>query len=249
MLFSFLTLAYLGLVFTLTFPSSLPFYYPKLHALYFVDAVPPPAQQQKHTIFLHLYLFTWILLVLSTLGITKLHPGVGSGYLITSWNLCVGVGCLFAAIEGLVLSSLWSKSGIHAEEREERYEELEGEESGGARPHRPHTPRHVTEDPNADENTPLIYRQHTRHDGHLLPPRRHLSGEEEEGGGVGTLATWWWIPQFLVSVPIPITLLAHVTMLVLDAMPQTLADGASASSGMPLYFSSVLMKLIHVLGL
>ncbi|KDR69787.1 hypothetical protein GALMADRAFT_160277 [Galerina marginata CBS 339.88] len=207
-LFSFLTLAYLALVFTLTLPSSLPFYHPK-H-----DPAPNhwllrPAQQQKHTIFFHLYFFTWVLLVLSTVGITQLHPGLGSGYLVSAWNACVGVGCVIGAIEGLVTSPYWKVR--------EEYDELEGDEGDEDRglPHRSH--RHVED---ADESTPLILRENeAAHPRHLA----HVPGEE--GGG---LATWWWIPQFLVSVPFPVILLGHVTMLVLDGMSQTLADGASA---------------------
>ena len=65
-LLSFLSLTHLSLNFVLKFPTSLPFYSSK-----FISMAP---SQDKHVTFLHLYLFTWILLVLSTVGITSLKP-------------------------------------------------------------------------------------------------------------------------------------------------------------------------------
>jgi hypothetical protein len=55
--------------------------------------------------------------VLATLGITRLNPGLGSGYLISIWSACVDVGCLLAVLEGLVSSTARRTDG---------YTELEG---------------------------------------------------------------------------------------------------------------------------
>ena len=179
-----------------------------------------PAVQQKHTIFFHLYTFSWILLVLATLGITQLHPGLGGGYLVSIWSACIGVACILSSFEGLVSSPAWKV--------EEEVEDLEGEEESADR-RRSHL---HPEDPS--ETTPLIWRGqesgHHNHHHHQI----HVHDEEVEGGG---LRTWWWIPQFLVSVPVPIILLGHVTMLLLDAVPQTLSDGASAWGGMYFFTS------------
>lgn len=212
-----MTLAYLALVFILTFPSSLPFYHAKgnhnpSHFLL------KPAQQQKHTIFLHLYTFTWILLVLATLGITKLDPGLGGGYLISAWNFCVGSSLIIGVIEGLVTSAAWKG---HDED-----EELPGEEVEGDLPRRSH--RHVED---ADESTPLLWRENEGGDSSGQVQHQHAQPKAEEEGGAGTLASWWWIPQFLISVPFPVILWGHVTMLLLDAVPQTMTDGASPWSG------------------
>ncbi|KAF9535034.1 hypothetical protein CPB83DRAFT_888966 [Crepidotus variabilis] len=227
-LFSFASLAYLVLTVVLTFPSSVPFYHPKFKLLLFTDAVPPPAQQQKLVIFIHLYIFTWALLVVSTFGITKLKPGVGSGYLISVWNVSAGVGCFLAVIEAIILTSLWKPSASSAAGGPS-YEELPGEDSSRHLPRRQNsfqdTERHLED---LDERTPLIYRNHQSHeDGTLHPSRGHIAADKEEGGSVGTLATWWWIPQFLLSVPIPVMLFAHVTMVIVDGTAQTLSDGPS----------------------
>ncbi|KAF8161606.1 hypothetical protein B0H34DRAFT_796365 [Crassisporium funariophilum] len=221
-LFSFFTLAYLSLTFTLTLPSSLPFFAPELHHL----ATP---LQDKHTVFLHLYFFTWILLVLSTLGITRLKPGVGSGYLMSAWNLCAALGCVLAAVERMFLFVRGrgkrarrrvrdddADSGSDSDEEEDEVED-------------DHDPHYQA---NSSETTPLI---------HQTRSRAVKQGNEDE-----SLATWWWIPQFLVSVPLPVILMSHVTTLLLDAMPQTLADGSPASS---VYTLTSILSLLTVLPL
>jgi hypothetical protein len=155
-----------------------------------------------------------MLLVLATLGITRLKPGLGGGYLISIWSLCAGVGCLLVGIEALGSPSTGRSNG---------YEELEGGvEREGSIPHRSH--RHV-EDADANETTPLISREGEGH----TPRGGDVHGKVE--GDFEPLSTWWWIPQFLLSVPIPIILFGHVTVLLLDSMPQTLADGGSPWNG------------------
>jgi len=125
----------------------------------------------------------------------------------------VGVGCLLVLIEALVSPSSW---------RSNEYEELEGDVEGeGSIPRRSLRQVEVAQ---ADERTPLILRE----------DEAHMRGVDVHGkaeGDVEPLSTWWWIPQFLVSVPIPIILFGHVTMLLLDSMPQTLSDGASPWNG------------------
>jgi hypothetical protein len=129
-LFSIWSLGYLVLLYTLTIPSSLPFYHSK------ETPMPSDSLLQKHTTFFHLYAFTWMLLVLATLGITCLNPGLGGGYLISIWSLCAGVGCLLVGIEALLSPSTRRSNG---------YE-------GG-----------VEENAHADETTPLISREDEDH--------------------------------------------------------------------------------------
>lgn len=222
MLFAFLSLSYLVLTFVLTLPSSLPFY----HSKYWFQPSPAaiqPAQQQKYSIFVNLYIFTWILLVFSTLGITKLRPGVGGGYLFSAWNICVAVACILLAVESIVFTSLGYESPKVIDEDGRQHEDL----LESNRPGHDHSHRHGAD---SDERTPLLARDNAAgYDTSLLPSSKDLSGGED--GGAGTLATWCWIPQFLVSVPLPVTLFAHVTMIVLDGMAQTLADGPSPWTG------------------
>jgi hypothetical protein len=209
-------------MFVLTFPSSLPFSFPKYQVLVSV-ATQPPAQRQKHTIFLHLYISTWILLVFSTVGITQFRPPVGGGYLFTTWNIAVAIACMLVSVESVVLTSLGFKPPTVAGLDTELHNQ--SDEGSITRP------RRSLGWPD-DERTPLIPRDSAErrgHEGNLLPSLQDLSGEEDEKEA--SLATWWWIPQFLVSVPVPIILFAHVTTIVLDGMVQTLADGSSPWDG------------------
>jgi len=41
----------------------------------------------------------------------------------------------------------------------------------------------------------------------------------------------WWIAQMILSVPIPALLVYELVVLLLGALPQTLIDGSSASTG------------------
>jgi membrane protease PFF1-like protein len=162
--------------------------------------------QDKHVTFLHLYLLTWILLVLSSLGITFLKPGLSGGYLMSAWNSCVGLAFVMSGVADVVAAG-------HGERRvvdNETYEELEGE----------HTNERDGEHPEPDESTPLI-----PYTAQSSSSNRQRLGEDK-GETEKLTETWWWILQFIISVPLPVILFAHVTMLFLDAMSQTLSDGA-----------------------
>ncbi|KAF9476651.1 hypothetical protein BDN70DRAFT_995500 [Pholiota conissans] len=218
-LFSFSSLVYLVLVNVLTLPSSLPFFHPKSSPAPSTSHL-RPAQQQKQTLFFHLYAFTWILLLLGTLGITLVHPGIGGGYLVSAWNACVGIACALTVLEGLFTSAKDKKTT--EEDDGDEYDELTlNEGDSGA-------PRGRRED--ADESTPLIWREQQQHravgssrTGHHFGAR----GEEAVGKDGGGLATCWWIAQFLVSVPVPVILFGQIATLLLDSVPQTLADGGA----------------------
>ncbi len=108
-------------------------------------------EQQKQTVLVQTYIFTWILLVYATAAASK--TGMGGFYLITMWNVVVFLACCIGGAEGMV-----GAQGTHpvvvilqqptpAEERTDNFEEV-------------------------DENTPLIPR--TRHDVTIL-------GGEETG--------------------------------------------------------------------
>ena len=174
--------------------------------------------QDKHVTFLHLYLFTWILLVLSTVGITFLKPGLGGGYLISAWNTCVGLAFIRSYVAEVITAGRERRVDI------ESYEELEGE----------NTNERDGGHPEPDESTPLIpYSAQSSLD-------QQRPGRDK--GEVESLAeTWWWIPQFIISVPLPVILFAQVTMLVLDAMSQTLSDGSPVviSQSIPLVINSL----------
>ena len=160
--------------------------------------------QDKHVTFLHLYLFTWVLLVLSTVGITSLKPGLGGGYLMSAWNTCVGLAFVMEGVADVIAAGHEERPVVD----NETYEELEGENAN----------ERDGEHPEPDESTPLIQY-----------PAQSSSNPRlgKDKGETESLAeTWLWIPQFIVSVPLPAILFAQVTMLLLDAMPQTLSDGS-----------------------
>lgn len=166
-------------------------------------------QEHKQATFLHLYILTWILLVCATVGITRVNPGVAGGYLITIWNGLLLVACALCVLEGLTTR----------QESADRWGALPAGGDDGELPRRSH--RHVEDaGADADERTPLIF--HGAQEGG--PPE--VSEDSHE-----SLGTWWWLPQFLVSVPIPVILWAQVVMLLLDAMPQSLADGGKPLGG------------------
>lgn len=206
-LFSFISAAYLALVYTITFPTWVPFYHSKY--------APAPAgslntmQEHKQATFLHLYIFTWILLVFGTVGITRVNPGVAGGYLITIWNGLLLIACALCVLEGLTT-------------RQDSVDGADEHRAGiddGELPRRSH--RHVEDaGVDADERTPLIW--HGANEGRAP----EAADDVHE-----SLGTWWWLPQFLVSVPIPVILWAQVVMLLLDAMPQSLADGGKPLGG------------------
>lgn len=81
----------------------------------------------------------------------------------------------------------------------------------------------------SNERTPLL-----ANDGHAI-----RKSEISEDYGLGL-----WIFEFLFSVPIPVILLTQMTVMLLNALNQTLADGSPAST---VYLSvSVLSTLIFV---
>lgn len=125
---------------------------------------------------------------------------------MSAWNTCVGLAFVIAGVADVVAAG-------HEERRvvdHGTYEELEGENAnerdGGH--------------PEPDESTPLI-----QYPGQSSSNRQRLGRDKDEEENLAE--TWWWIPQFIISVPLPVILFAQVTMLLLDAMSQTLSDGSS----------------------
>lgn len=122
---------------------------------------------------------------------------------MSAWNTCVGLAFVMAGVAEVVAAG---RERLVVDN--ESYDELEGEIAN----------ERDEELPEPDESTPLIHY-----------PAQSSSNQRlgRDKGEVENLAeTWWWIPQFIISVPLPVILFAQVTMLVLDAMSQTLSDGA-----------------------
>ncbi|KAG9221368.1 hypothetical protein CCMSSC00406_0009945 [Pleurotus cornucopiae] len=175
-------------------------------------------EQQKHTVLLQIYILTWLLLALSTVAIKT--ADIGGVYVITIWNSLAWLGCILSGLEEILGARGTTVWEIHAEEAERtrlvrgvRYDAIpqneEREGHGEA--------QEVETEPT--EITPLVAQQRAR--------SRTPHGDDfksEEHGAVG-----WWILQFLAVVPLPVILFSHIGIILLGALPQTLADGSSAT--------------------
>lgn len=82
----------------------------------------------------------------------------------------------------------------------------------------------------ATERTPLTRDQDNEHNGSqgLYGDEREMRRElgEKEGDTTG-----WWLFQFVLAVPAPLIMAAHIANMLLDATSQTLADGNSKAVG------------------
>jgi hypothetical protein len=161
-----------------------------------------PAESSKHITLLQTYSLTWILLVL-TLFIPE--AGVHDNYLINIWNTVLFLGCIVSCLEVM----FGAEGTFFRYRRAQDVNGLTGEETAIT------TSNHDA----PTENTPLIPR---------IPVRSVVRAASEDQGG----AIAWWLLQLLIVVPIPVALLAHVGVLLLSAMAQTLTDGGNPDGGM-----------------
>jgi len=62
-----------------------------------------------------------------------------------------------------------------------------------------------------------------------------LDSRQQAGKPVGTQhgEMLWWLVELLVVVPVPLILMAHIGVLMVTAMNQTITDGGSPSNGKP----------------
>lgn len=180
-------------------------------------------EQQKHTVLLQIYILTWLLLALSTVAIKT--ADIGGVYVVTIWNSLAWLGCILSGLEEILGARGTTVWEIHAEETERthlvrgiRYDAIPQNEHEGQ-----DEIQEVETEPTAI--TPLVAQQRAR--------SRTPHGNDfksEESGAIG-----WWILQFLAVVPLPVILFSHIGIILLGALPQTLADGSSATVGKRLF--------------
>ncbi|TFK39821.1 hypothetical protein BDQ12DRAFT_681281 [Crucibulum laeve] len=212
-LLSDLCLAYLSLVLILRLPISAPRGF----------SLP---EQQKQTVLIQLYTFTWALLLLSTIAISKAN--IGGLYFISVWNALVFVACVLGCVEDMfkahgTQSELANRPRVRFGAPPQRVEAEEEEEE-----------EEPSEEAEATEHTPLIQQ-------HQQPGPSLRRSEKEESGAIG-----WWILQLLIIVPAPVILVSQIGNLLMDAMAQTLADGSSAVT---VYAAASLIAFLLVLPL
>ena len=170
-------------------------------------------EQQKLSILLQLYGFTWVLLVVSTVVLRSAE--IGSTYFVTAWNVCALLGCAVGLVEAAtnapgfeVETEVDSDGHIYVEGT--RYQAINTEDDANE-----HQSSSRLEDPEPTETTPLVSREHSRP---ATPP------PDEGQGAIG-----WWILQLLLVVPFPVILVFHISVMLLGSMSQTLTDGNSAA--------------------
>ncbi|KAI3619598.1 peptidase family m28 family [Moniliophthora roreri] len=196
----------------------------------FVVNVPLPAKMTGNTqhlspsplpLLLHTYFLTYVLLIVSTVGISKLH--ISGSYFITAWNLLIWVACVFGVIfgkGGLVFSGKQTFV-ISEEDLNEESDELRSASAGLSEDRQGQAPE---ENVNATERTPLLSRSDSTSS--HTPPKSIEPDTQVHATELQT--TYTWLPLILIVLPLPLVLLSQITIILVGALPQTLADGNSA---------------------
>ncbi|EKM53681.1 uncharacterized protein PHACADRAFT_125584 [Phanerochaete carnosa HHB-10118-sp] len=209
----------------------------------FIKIWPSPPSSQKFAILLEIYVLSWIFLVIGTVGVNNLH--IGGVYLITTWNLCSWLAATLALAEAVVRAKWPSKHGSRADfDVVDESERVPQDQSTGHRfvrgiryeaPERAENGedgRDVEPEETAPtEITPLMQQQRQ----HSTDGREYIIGIDNEPLRVDDAGKrediyeeyGWWILQMLALIPLPSTLLSQVTLILLHALRNTLADGSS----------------------
>lgn len=211
MLLSFLALSYLSLAFPLQI----------LHR-----AFPTPPSSQKLAILLEFYLLTWLLLLISTVAIQKLH--IGGVYWVALWNIGAWIAADVALLESIKREK---KDDAHIRNGGLRLSLDENEEDvneDGRRLVRGIGYEAPTNGADANEGvevetepteiTPLL---HQRIEGQVQVQSADI--DDEEHG--------WWILQMFAVMPLSTLLIFRVTLLLVNCLNHTLVDGSSPNTG------------------
>ncbi|KAL0065822.1 hypothetical protein AAF712_007125 [Marasmius tenuissimus] len=178
-------------------------------------------------LLLHTYLLTYILLIVSTVAITKFH--VSGTYLITAWNALVWAGCVVGIVigkGGLLFAG--KQKVIVSPEVEHSDGEDQDEELSGTREDRP-----SEENEDATERTPLLSDSRS---GSRSPVQPSSKVAEPQ-------TTYTWIPLLLIATPFPLILLSQTSLLLVGALAPTIADGSS-----PIFIHVIIAAVAGVAG-
>ncbi|EKM76026.1 hypothetical protein AGABI1DRAFT_122907 [Agaricus bisporus var. burnettii JB137-S8] len=165
--------------------------------------------RQKETILFQCYTLSWILLLLSTIAIGKVH--IGGIYIVTFWSCGVWFACALASMETVFSVRDVPTTRSHNRSRSRTRSSSRSSYRGRDE---------------ATERTPLTREQDSEHYGARdpYPENGHDNADQKvvKAGAVN-----WWPLQFLLVVPVPVVLSAHISNILMDSMSQTLADGSS----------------------
>lgn len=179
---------------------------------------------------LQTYILTWLLLLASTIVVSKLQ--IAGLYLITAWNAVVLLGSAIGCLEGITGANNFDAESLEAEaDGEGEGGEGEDEQVRAVRGVMYDADRPVEEgaeneevETDPTEITPLI-RQRRVH--WASTKGEGLEDADGENGG----ALLWWILQLVIVVPVPLILISHIAVVLMGALCQTLADGSSPITG------------------
>ncbi|KXN82659.1 hypothetical protein AN958_02336 [Leucoagaricus sp. SymC.cos] len=187
--------------------------------------------QQRLTMLYQLYILAWILLVVATVLLQKLQ--IGGSYFLTGWYIFVYLAAVVGSTERIFRHGKLAKSQkrpatpVRADSPEEHG--LQDQPVLSSSPNDVSSAKTQDADPDKKpkphERTPLITRK---------PPTEH----QQDIGSAG-----WWIFQLLLVIPIPVILVAHLMMIFMAALSQTLSDG---SSPLVVYAGSAALSLLMV---
>jgi hypothetical protein len=150
-----------------------------------------------------MYILTWILLVAATMGLKFLN--VGGIYVFSAWNVFAFLGCAVGLIENISHATRISFTGEESRSSAEVSPSYNGSSTS--------TTSEFT------ETSPLLEKP-----AQAIPQPSQIVDERPSFG--------WWIIQLLLVVPVPITLLTHILLLLVDSLSQTLSDGNNPVVGL-----------------
>ncbi|KAF5343636.1 hypothetical protein D9757_014678 [Collybiopsis confluens] len=168
-----------------------------------------PAWTSFRTLLLHSFIFTWLLVLASTVGITQFQLG-GVFYLASTYNgllwfatvICAIVGC-FGIAETAELQVVQVTPN---DRRESEPSTVHVEDDG-----------HETD---ANERTPLIGRKRVR----IIKNKSKAGVDPVENPQPYVL----WFFLLLLIVPLPLILVGHIAIFLIPSVNQTLIDGTPA---------------------
>lgn len=172
------------------------------------DPAESSGERQKETVLFQCYTLSWILLLLSTIAIGQAH--IAGVYIVTFWSCGLWFACVLASVE-----TVFSVRNIP--ERRSR-----SPSSSRSRSRERDEPT---------ERTPLTHEQDNEHYGAQGPYTEMGRDNGDQQATKGDGAVNWWALQFLLVVPIPAVLAAHIANILMDALSQTLSDGSSKTFG------------------
>jgi hypothetical protein len=173
-------------------------------------------EQEKLNALLHIYILSWLWLTLTTILVSAYK--IGGMYFITAYNAALLLASVLAVLQ--FPSDLQSIEGTRRV-RGVRFERDEGEAEDNG------TSQGVEVETQPTEITPLVSRGG--------PPSSYASNgsqrQDENQAYQSIEAMGYWVTQILAAVPVPVMLIAPISVLLVESLGQTLADGSSPLTG------------------